>query len=160
MIIELIGITVILSAYKLRWIRLMVLKKILISMCFFSSIGSANDCKLPDNLDKKQILFLVNEVYTPTNPNAGGVIQLHFMDKKIASTKLTKGISSQGQYEYRIIAPGVALLSVQLTGGDDRANFRTVMMCENDYSGMYIFSQSQGIIGPSKRQNTGSYIIE
>ncbi|WP_299002631.1 hypothetical protein [uncultured Shewanella sp.] len=139
----------------------MVFKKIaLISLCLLSSIVIADDCILPDNLNKKQILFLVSEVYTPTNPDAGSVIQLNFTDKKIVSTKLIKGILSQGQYEYEIIAPGVALLSVKLTEGDDRAHFRTVMMCENDYSGMYIFSQSEGIIEPSKRQNTGSYIIE
>lgn len=139
----------------------MAFKKIvLISLCLLPGIGIADECKLPDNLDKKQILFMVNEVYTPTNPNAGGVIQINFTDKKIVSTELTKGITSQGQYEYRVIAPGVALLSVKLTEGDDRANFRTVMMCENDYSGTYIFSQSQGIIEPSKRQNAGRYIIE
>ncbi|WP_298768456.1 hypothetical protein [uncultured Shewanella sp.] len=139
----------------------MALKKIvLISLCLLPGIGVADECKLPDNLDKKQILLMVNEVYTPTNPNAGGVIQLNLTGKKIVSTELIKGITSQGHYEYRIIAPEVALLEVKLTEGDDRSTFRTIFMCENDYSGAYIFSQSQGMIEPSKRQNTGSYIIE
>ncbi|WP_299492260.1 hypothetical protein [uncultured Shewanella sp.] len=133
---------------------------VLVGICIFSRFGNAEGCQLPVSLNTKQILFMVNELYTPKNPSAGEVVQAHFTEKKISSMELMKGITSQGVYEYRIIEPGVGLLEVQLTGGDDRAKFRTVLMCENDFSGKYIFSQSQGMVKPDKRTNTGSYFIE
>ncbi|MCL1123092.1 hypothetical protein [Shewanella surugensis] len=133
---------------------------IIIVLFIFSKTSLAEGCQQPKSLNKSQLLFMMNEMYIPSNPNAGGIQQVNFTEKNLTATELRKGITSQGAYQYRIIASGVALVEAQLIEGDDRAIFRMILMCKNNFSGKYIFSQSQGVMKPDRRQNTGDYIIE
>lgn len=131
-----------------------------IILCITSWVSIAEECQLPDNLNKKQMLIIVNDVYTPSNPNAGSVQQLKFTEKKIIINELTKSISIEGDYQYESIAKGVGLLELKLVQEDFWSFSRIVLMCDNAYSGKYIYSQSKSFMKPDKRQNTGDYIIE
>lgn len=125
-------------------------------MSFFVA---AKECQLPKNIVNWRIFIVLDQFYSPSNPKAGQVMLLQFSDDVIEHITLRNNRYSEGEYQYKLLAPDVALLSYQLNRGEEWTISKLLLACDSDRKGKFIYSQSQGSVKPNVRQNTGNYII-
>ncbi|WP_299002643.1 hypothetical protein [uncultured Shewanella sp.] len=120
----------------------------------------AEECHLPNNLLGLTLLLRVNRIHTPDNPMAGMVHEWFFGKKHYQITLLNTRKTAKGTYQYTRFTEQLARLSVQEGPIDERSVYSITFVCETEYIGYYIFSQTIGDSQRDVRQNTGVYIIQ
>ncbi len=126
----------------------------------YTATASAQNCELPRSLVGSRILIGINGMHAPTNAKAGNLQALTFADTQIKDMNMITGDVSLGTYRYNKLTPKIGLLEVNLTQGAEQSTYREILVCKTPLIGKFIFSQSQGLIKPDIRQDSGSYIIQ
>ncbi|MCL1123086.1 hypothetical protein [Shewanella surugensis] len=119
----------------------------------------AKDCQLPANLSSWRIILEIDQFYQPSNPKAGGLQELTFTASTVKDVSLETRELNQGAFQYKLLAPEVAVLISTLTQGPEPSQSKIIFACDTSLTGKYIFTQTHGELKPNVRQNTGSYII-
>lgn len=122
--------------------------------------ASVQNCELPLSLVGSRILIGINGMHAPTNAKAGNLQALTFTNTQIQDMNMITGDVSQGTYRYSRLTSKIGLLDVKLTQGPEQSIYREVLVCKTPLIGKFIFTQTQGLIKPDLRQNTGTYIIQ
>ncbi|WP_299009768.1 hypothetical protein [uncultured Shewanella sp.] len=122
--------------------------------------ASVQNCELPLSLVGSRVLLGINGMHAPTNPKAGNLQALTFTNTQIQDKNMITGDISLGTYRYSRLTPKIGLLEVQLTQGTEQSTYREILVCKTALIGKFIFSQTQGLIKPDIRQDSGSYILQ
>ncbi|MCL1127167.1 hypothetical protein [Shewanella surugensis] len=126
----------------------------------YSVTASVQDCELPLSLVGSRILIGINGMHAPTSAKAFNLQALTFTETQIQDMNMTTGETSRGTYSYNRLSSGIGLLDVKLTQGPEQSIYREVLVCKTALIGKFIFSQTQGMIKPDIRQDSGTYIIQ
>lgn len=134
---------------------------ILISLLItYPASASVQDCNLPLSLVGSRILIGINGMHAPTNAKAFNLQALTFTKTHIQDMNMVTAEVSRGTYHYNRLMPGIGLLAVKLTQGPEQSTYRELLFCQTALTGKFIFSQTQGMIKPDIRQDSGTYIIQ
>ncbi|WP_299492261.1 hypothetical protein [uncultured Shewanella sp.] len=128
---------------------------------FFCYIGQSvgDSCTMPKSFAGLTLLIRVNGNYTPDNPMAGTLQEMTFSRLNFKSMVLNTRESVEGSYRYTRLDSNLGQLSIREGSGDNVSLYTETFVCETNTTGYFIFSQTQGVIKPNVRQNTGIYII-
>ncbi|WP_299009771.1 hypothetical protein [uncultured Shewanella sp.] len=120
----------------------------------------ATNCNAPDALAGKRFVLEVDGQYTLNNPRAGELQRFTFKSDALAELSFHTGETLSGEYHYQVLAPDIGLFSTRLMQEDTLiSEFELTLMCKNNTTGHYIFSQTAGSEPPAIRQNVGTYFI-
>ena len=127
-------------------------------ICFVGQ-SAAESCFMPNSFVGLTLLVRVNGNYSPENPAAGTLHEITFSQLSYKSTVMNTRESVEGSYRYKRLDRNLAQLNIREGAGDELSLYTETFVCETNTTGYFIFSQTQGIIKPDIRQNTGIYII-
>ncbi|WP_299495242.1 hypothetical protein [uncultured Shewanella sp.] len=117
-------------------------------------------CTLPSTLSGKLMILELDGQYTHNNPRAGELQEFSFSKTQLTERSLHTGETLSGKYSYQVLAADIALITTTLMQQDTLvSSFELTLMCQDEKTGRYIFSQSQGSEAPVVRQNVGSYFF-
>ncbi|STY31394.1 Uncharacterised protein [Legionella wadsworthii] len=124
-------------------------------------IALSAKASLPNKIEGKTFLFRVADIQNKDNPNANQIFVMHFRKDTYTYEAVSNQKINQGQYTYKVLDQdnGIALISCHEMNENVKTDYTLLLNTENDKSGLYIYKQNQGIIGPQKRLNFSYYTI-
>ncbi|WP_235423984.1 hypothetical protein [Citrobacter koseri] len=125
-------------------------------MIFVSEVSAG--CHFPDSLAGANMLAENTQTYSPDNPMANDVYNIHFdKDNRFTYRILSDNTRHEGTFSYVKLAPDVAVISTVESFNGERVNYDMKLICNNDYSGTYIYQQREGV--GNERTNTARYFF-
>lgn len=116
-------------------------------------------CEVPEILAGRELINGVDAHYSPSNPNAGSIVQVKLSTGTYTLEVLGTDVVAVGEYTYQKLHDTVGFLSMREEHPLGPSEYSLTLTCFNDSSGTMVFSQSRGSIKPDARQNTGRYNI-
>lgn len=86
---------------------------------------------------------------------------MHFRKDTYIYEAVSNQKINQGQYTYKVLDQdnGIALITCHEMNDNVKTDYTLLLNTENDKSGLYIYKQTHGSIGPQKRLNFSYYTI-
>ncbi|WDD91914.1 hypothetical protein Bsp3421_001873 [Burkholderia sp. FERM BP-3421] len=131
-------------------------------LCFAAFVVVSNagaDCRVPMTVAGRTFVNVVDDQYSPQNPNAGSVLKVDFGNGVYDLKILQTGQSVRGAYQYSALAPNVGQLRMKENFDGQISDYTVTLVCLTDFSGTLVTTQWQGAIKPDIRQNSGRYNI-
>ena len=120
----------------------------------------ATDCAVPSSPAGITFINVIDERYSPDNPNAGGIVKLlPATDGSYELRVLNKGVTYSGRYTYARLTDQVAQLHMIENFPGQPTDYNLTLVCLDNSTGTLVYTQNTGAIRPERRQNTGRYTI-
>lgn len=125
------------------------------TLFFYSAYAS---CILPLSIENKNIMMANTAPYTPNNPMAGTFYFMHYKANHQYSYEILQtGHSYNGMYTYQRLADNVAIIVSNENFEGVPTQYTLTLICENSYSGSYVYQQALGVGG--MRSNYAQYFF-
>ena len=125
------------------------------------AVISDSVCSLPKRLAGKEIVAAVDPWFSVQNPLAGSIMKLSFKkDGSYTNHIFTSNMVVKGGYEYKRLADNVGQLNAWETFDGKKTEYQYTLVCVTDYRGTAVYTQKEGVIKPSVRQNTSVYTLQ
>lgn len=117
-------------------------------------------CSVPPHLHGLNMINSIDAQYRPDNPHAGNLLRVEFGADRYRLRVLNSAVEAEGHYRYRRLAGNVGQWEAREAYLGNTSVYRVTLVCLSDTAGTFVYSQSQGAIGPQVRQNTGRYTLQ
>ena len=131
----------------------------LLALALFAAFEAQAECTVPASLNGLTFINAIDPGYSPENPNAGSLVKIRFAANQYTNHILTRNLTVTGSYVYQRLSADVGQFEAREDFGGSVTEYRLTLVCSTPWSGVLIYNQEQGAIGPAVRQNVGRYTI-
>lgn len=117
-------------------------------------------CSLPDSIQGRRFTNLSDPEWRPDNPHAGRMVRVDFSADRYLLSVLGTRRRHEGTYRYRRVLPHIAVIDMHESFDSGDSRYQLLLACRSDLQGRFVFTQFDGPVAPTRRQNGGTWTLQ